>query len=64
MKLSIPHINRSDVKAINKVLRSGWISTSSNEVYNFEKKLSSFCKTKYSVALNSAHLQFIWGLKF
>ena len=63
MKLSIPHINKSDVSAINKVLESGWISTSSREVYNFEKKLSFFCKTKYSVALNSGTSAIHMGLK-
>jgi len=63
MKLSIPHINKSDINAINKVLKSGWISTSSKEVYDFEKKLSSFCKTKYSVALNSGTSAIHMGLK-
>ena len=63
MKLSTPHIIKSDVNAINKVLKSGWISTSSGEVYNFEKKLSSFCKTKYSVALNSGTSAIHLGLK-
>ena len=63
MKLSIPHINKNDVNAVNKVLRSGWISTSSIEVYNFEKKLFSFCKTKYSVALNSGTSAIHMGLK-
>lgn len=53
MKLSVPHIDINDIKSVNNVLRNGWISTSSKTVNVFEKKLSIFCKTKYSVALNS-----------
>lgn len=53
MKLSVPHINKNDISYVNDVLKTGWISTSSKTVNLFEKKLSSFCKTKYCVALNS-----------
>ena len=63
MKLSIPHIEKSDIQSIKSVLESGWISTSSKIVYDFEKKLSSFCKTKYSVALNSGTSAIHLGLK-
>lgn len=63
MKLSIPHINQSDINSVNKVLSSGWISTSSNIVREFEKKISNFCKTKYSVALNSGTSAIHLGLK-
>ena len=63
MKLSTPHISNSDIQSIKNVMKSGWISTSSREVYNLEKKLSSFCKTKYSVALNSGTSAIHMGLK-
>ncbi len=63
MKLSVPHINRVDVNSVNNVLKSGWISTSSKSVEKFENKLSSFCKTKYSVALNSGTSAIHLGLK-
>lgn len=63
MKLSIPHINQSDIDSVNKVLSSGWISTSSNIVREFEKKISNFCNTKYSVALNSGTSAIHLGLK-
>lgn len=53
MKLSVPHINKNDISYVNDVLKTGWISTSSKTIDLFEKKLSSFCKTKYCVALNS-----------
>ncbi len=63
MKLSIPHIDNSDIQSIKKVVKSGWISTSANVVSEFEKKISSFCKTKYSVALNSGTSAIHIGLK-
>ena len=53
MKLSVPHIDKNDVRSINTVLKSGWISTSSKTVDEFENKISKFCNTKYSIALNS-----------
>ena len=63
MKLSVPHIDSNDVKFVNKVLRHGWISTSSKTVNLFEKKLSNYCKSKYSVALNSGTSAIHLGLK-
>jgi len=63
MKLSTPHINKQDIDAINHVLKSEWISTSSKAVYDFENKLSIFCNTKYSVALNSGTSAIHLGLK-
>ncbi len=63
MKLSVPHIHKDDISYIRKVLKSQWISTSSKTVNNFENKLSSFCKTKYSVALNSGTSAIHLGLK-
>jgi perosamine synthetase len=63
MKLSVPHIDKSDISSINDVLKSEWISTSSKTVNMFEDKLSSFCKTKYSVALNSGTSAIHLGLK-
>ena len=63
MKLSVPHINKSDVDLVKNVLKSQWISTSSKSVEKFENKLSSFCKTKYSIALNSGTSAIHLGLK-
>ncbi len=63
MKLSSPHINKSDVSSINKVLKSGWISTSSKTINVFEKKLANFCNTKHCVALNSGTSAIHLGLK-
>ncbi len=63
MKLSVPHIDKSDIAQVNDVLKSEWISTSSKTVNIFEKKLSNFCKTKFCVALNSGTSAIHLGLK-
>jgi len=63
MKLSVPHIDKSDISYVKNVLKSEWISTSSKTVSIFEKKLSNFCKTKYSIALNSGTSAIHLGLK-
>ena len=63
MKLSVPHINKSDVDSVKNVLKSQWISTSYKSVEKFENKISSFCKTKYSIALNSGTSAIHLGLK-
>ena len=63
MKLSVPHIDKNDIKSVNNVLKSEWISTSSKIVNSFEQKISYFCKTKYSVALNSGTSAVHLGLK-
>ena len=63
MKLSTPHIKNQDLNSVKKVLKSEWISTSSKAVYDFEKKLSRFCSSKYSVALNSGTSAIHLGLK-
>jgi len=63
MKLSAPHIDKNDIKSINGVLKSQWISTSSKTINIFEKKLATYCKTKHSVALNSGTSAIHLGLK-
>ena len=63
MKLSVPHIDKSDIRSINTVLKSEWISTSSKIVNKFENRLSNYCGIKYSVALNSGTSAIHLGLK-
>ncbi|MDA8559962.1 DegT/DnrJ/EryC1/StrS family aminotransferase, partial [Candidatus Pelagibacter bacterium] len=63
MKLSVPHIDKSDIRSINSALKSGWISTSSKKIKMFEDKIARFCNTKYSVALNSGTSAIHLGLK-
>ena len=47
------HISRKDVKAVINVLKSDFITQGPN-VKEFEKKICSLVKSKYSVAVNSA----------
>jgi len=53
MKLSTPHIDYKDINSIKRDLEIGWISTSSKTIKKFEKNISHYCGSKYSVALNS-----------
>ena len=57
MKNLIPYsrqyIDAKDIEAVTKVLKSDFL-TSGPQVNNFEKKINKFCKSKYSVAVNSA----------
>tara|TARA_B100001121_G_C18695705_1_gene624940 strand:- start:1849 stop:2967 length:1119 start_codon:yes stop_codon:yes gene_type:complete len=48
-----PLIENSDIKAVNKVLKSGWISSEGSNVEKFEKKFSKFIGHKYGVAVSS-----------
>ena len=47
------NINTSDLKEIKKVLFSDYL-TQGPKVQQFEKKINIYCKSKYSVACNSA----------
>ena len=53
ISLSEPLIHKEDIKEVVKTLKSGWVSTAGNNIGFFEKKISSFTKTKYVVACNS-----------
>ncbi len=53
MNLSSPLITKNDIKEVDKVLKSGWVSTASRTVDLFENKISNFTKSKYCLALNS-----------
>lgn len=49
---SIQWIDRDEMDAVNKVLRSDWISQGP-KIGEFEKKISSYCGARYAVALSS-----------
>ena len=53
IKYSTQSISKTDIDQINKVLKSGYL-TQGPKVNEFEKKISSYVKSKYSVAFNSA----------
>lgn len=50
---SAPTINNADIKAVNKVLRSDFLTTGPSTKI-FENKISKFVGSKYAVAVNSA----------
>ena len=45
MKISTPQIDSTDINSIHKVLKSNWISTSSNVVKNLKENLQ-ICKNE------------------
>lgn len=53
IKFSPPDIQEEDIRAVEEVLRSGWITTGP-KVKQFEQEISKFCGTNCAVALNSA----------
>ncbi len=53
IKFSPPDISESEIKEVEKVMRSGWITTGP-ETKMFEKQIADFCNTKKAVCLNSA----------
>ena len=59
MKLSVPILTNMICYQL-KVLKSEWISTFVKTVNIFEDKLARYCRTKFSVALNSELQQYIW----
>ena len=51
--VSSPYINKKDINAVNKTIKSGWISSDGPDIKKFEKKFSYFIHRKYSVAVSS-----------
>lgn len=52
IKLLIPEIDNREIRAIKRVLSSGWL-IQGKEVKKFEKLIAKFIGTKYAVAVNS-----------
>ncbi len=48
-----PLVNSADANAVQKVVKSGWISSEGSNVIKFEKKFSNFIGHKYAVAVSS-----------
>ena len=53
IKFSPPDISEDDIKAVEEVLRSGWITTGPKTKL-FENEIAKYCGTTRAVALNSA----------
>ena len=51
--VSKPFITKKDIFAVNKTLKSGWISSSGTETKKFESEFSKFVDRKYSIAVSS-----------
>jgi len=51
--VNTPLINKADIKAVNKTIKSGWISSEGDQVKKFEKNFSKYIGHKYSVAVSS-----------
>ena len=51
--VSKPYISQKNISAVNKTLKSGWISSDGPEVKIFEKKFSKFVNRKFSTSVSS-----------
>ena len=49
--VSKPFITKKDIFAVNKTLKSGWISSSGTEIKKFESEFSKFVERKYSITV-------------
>ena len=49
--VSKPFISKRDIFAVNKTLKSGWISSSGTEIKKFESEFSKFVDRKYSITV-------------
>jgi len=49
--VSKPFITKKDIFAVNKTLKSGWISSSGTETKKFESEFSKFVNRKYSITV-------------
>ena len=47
------NISKDDINSVNNCLKSSWVSTASSKINIFEKELSKYTKSKYTLALNS-----------
>ena len=52
IKFSEPLIGKEEIKSVEKVLKSGWLTTGL-KTKDFENKFSKYKKAKYALALNS-----------
>jgi perosamine synthetase len=51
--LAIPNLNQADADAVMRCVQSGWVSTLSPEVHQFERAFGAFVGTDHTLALNS-----------
>ena len=51
--LTRPSFSETEVKAVGRVLKSGWV-TQGPKVAEFEERVAKFCGVKYGIATTSA----------
>lgn len=51
--VSKPQITLADAKSVYKVVKKGWVSSSGNEILNFEKNISKLLKRKFAASVSS-----------
>lgn len=51
--VSKPKITLADAKALYKVVKKGWVSSSGVEILNFERKISKLLNRKFAVSVSS-----------
>ena len=52
IKFSYPNINLSDIKLVNKIIKSGWLTHGKYTDF-FEKEIKRFTNSKYCVTVSS-----------
>ena len=50
LNLSIPYIKKNELNHIVNCVKSGWVSSAGPLIEKFEKKITSFTKSKYAIA--------------
>ena len=51
--VSIPYLSKQNILAVNKTLKSGWISSNGPEIEKFENEFSKLVERKYSTTVSS-----------
>ena len=51
--VSVPFISKQNILAVNKTLKSGWVSSNGPEIKKFEKEFSKFVERKYSTTVSN-----------
>ena len=51
--VNIPYLSKKNIHAVNKTLKSGWISSNGPEIEKFENEFSKLVGRKYSTTVSS-----------
>lgn len=53
ISVNAPVVTKSDALAVYKVVKSGWISSTGNEINKFEEKIAKLVNRKYAAAVSN-----------